>query len=467
MNVSTPLVGMLMNGNLKRMFLTTLQFAILPYFATHRPFLENNGRINPAGNLIKRFFVSEDVSTGVPAPFVCKLAPIFPQQTDLDNLDVDTKIMVGVVNKKLAEDLASFDTFEDVQGMLNANLQAIVKLENTKNFTPETLYLSDHHYFDFRPDGNLQAVDSITAWMTQIFIKDSLLLSLASLDDPDVIRSLASFSSKTIRNVQSMLVVNRLSLWLKEYKIGGGLTNSLDTGINGGLSTYIYGPTEAVKGLAELTRKRALEVFSTFAASLGNIETIGGTSRHHQQNDSAVQQGETMPHVVRRKGSSPPMRDTSRVPTSQTTPDRRSQYGNNALPVLDNQAYHRQQANSNSNSETNRDAESKQSSRVPQPKGSLSGAASMSEGKGKGSQTQRSPIPSAQDTDFTAPSNTNQADQDERTDLVRPNIPASLRAGGKSSSSGTHKGSSGNGEAAHPSGGGGYMSKVKSAFGSK
>ncbi|KAF7980200.1 hypothetical protein HWV62_39291 [Athelia sp. TMB] len=249
-------------------------------------FLEANGSISPAGNLIKRFFVSENLTTGAPAPFVCKLAPVFPQKDNLADLDVNIKVMVGVVNKKLEETMHTFRTFEDVQGMLNANMQVVVKLNAGRSHShiPEMLALRERYYLDFRSDDSLRAVDNvayslfdcvllltyaiqIAQWMKSEFIEDPLLLKLAGLDDVEVIKSFASFSSKTIKSLKTMLVVNRypskaspylklhrikLGLWLKEYKIGNGVTNSLETGITGAHLKYTYEPSESIALLPNL-----------------------------------------------------------------------------------------------------------------------------------------------------------------------------------------------------------------------
>lgn len=70
--------------------------------------------------------------------------------------------MVGVVNKKLADAMPNFKTFDDVQGMFNANLQIVLKLkEAPSNVIPDMLALRDRSFFDFKPGGNVKAIPHV------------------------------------------------------------------------------------------------------------------------------------------------------------------------------------------------------------------------------------------------------------------------------------------------------------------
>lgn len=69
--------------------------------------------------------------------------------------------MVGVANKKLADNMPKFQTFEDVQGMFNANLQVVLKLKEGHTNIPEMLSLRERSFFDFKPDGNAKAIPQV------------------------------------------------------------------------------------------------------------------------------------------------------------------------------------------------------------------------------------------------------------------------------------------------------------------
>ncbi|KAJ7466177.1 hypothetical protein B0H11DRAFT_1921915 [Mycena galericulata] len=256
--------------------------------------------VETASMLVKNFFSPEHIDSQVgPVKFDCKLAPSFVDTHSLDKVSDNTKVMVGVSNKRLQGALPSATKFEDVQGQFNANLQIVlVPKKGGEEQINEIFSTNDKSFFgSASAEGpSEKSVESIMQWLSKKLITDPVVLATSGLDNPATIRGLITISGSNFELIsnnacrvqdetlvvdvgiltypsekdQTLRLVNiKIYVWIKNVSVGGGVITKYEVGLRGSVLSQIYEPNaEGIRDLKPNTVEGAIKEYEKFVSEV-------------------------------------------------------------------------------------------------------------------------------------------------------------------------------------------------------